>query len=431
VRILQVTPRFWPAVGGAEELLGQLSRHLVADGHQVTILTTNARGADLIWNCRGSALEGADDVIDGIQVRRFPIRHLPGSPLSYSAMRRLLWIMSRLNWLPTRYLASLSRYTPWVPDLQRWLAQDEQPVDLVMGMNIAFESLMHSAAAFAGRRRVPFAAFPLTHLGISAVPGNDSLSSFYTMRHQIELVSNSDLLLAMTPTESAFYEAHGLPAERAAVVGSAIDPAELSGGDAQRFRAQHRLTQPFAFSIGTACFDKGSLYTLKAMRKLWQQGRSYHLVLAGATMPDMQRALQHLPRSERQNVHALGIISAQEKADLLAAGDLLVMPSRTESFGTVYLEAWHYGKPVIGARAWGVQDVVTHEYNGLLVHFGNIDALAHSINRLLSQPELAQRMGAHGQGTVAQYTWPQRYPILLEAYQRTVRRGLKHDAPGN
>jgi len=167
------------------------------------------------------------------------------------------------------------------------------------------------------------------------------------------------------------------------------------------------------------------------MRKLWQQGRSYHLVLAGATMPDMQRALQHLPRSERQNVHALGIISAQEKADLLAAGDLLVMPSRTESFGTVYLEAWHYGKPVIGARAWGVQDVVTHEYNGLLVHFGNIDALAHSINRLLSQPELAQRMGAHGQGTVAQYTWPQRYPILLEAYQRTVRRGLKHDAPGN
>ncbi len=55
------------------------------------------------------------------------------------------------------------------------------------------------------------------------------------------------------------------------------------------------------------------------------------------------------------------------------------MPSRTDSFGIVFLEAWANGLPVVAADAGGVPEVVRHEQTGLLVPFGDLDRLSQSI----------------------------------------------------
>ncbi|MCE5258219.1 MAG: glycosyltransferase family 4 protein [Chloroflexi bacterium] len=430
MRILHITPRFWPAVGGAEELLGQVSRRLVAGGHQVTVATTDARSANLLWDPRGSRLQTTEEEIEGVRILRFPLRHLPAAPLSYSAVRRLLWLMNGVATIPTSWLEAAASYTPWLPGLAEWLAAVDETFDLVMAMNIAFESLILQAARYANRRQIPFVCFPLTHLGCEAVPGQDALGSFYTMRHQIHLARQSSALLAMTPTEAAFYQARGVPPEKITVIGSAIDQAVLKGGDEARFRHKYHLEHPFAFSIGTLCYDKGTLHTLAAMQSLWEAGHTFDLVLAGAVMQDVERALGHLPEDLRRRVHLLGVISQQDKNDLLAAGDLLVLPSRTESFGTVYLEAWCYGKPVIGARTWGVQDVIHEGEDGCLVPFGDSGRLAGTILQLLSSPETLRRMGNSGKARVADYTWDKRYPLLCDAYQRVYEMRRCHALSG-
>ncbi|MHB9032822.1 MAG: glycosyltransferase family 4 protein, partial [Anaerolineae bacterium] len=358
MRILHISPRFWPAVGGAEELLGQLTQRLAQDGHTVTVLTTDAGSADLLWNPKGKRFANTEEQIAGIQVRRFPVRHLPAAPYSYSAFRRLIWIMSRYTGLPATWLNKVARYTPWIPGMADWLAATDERYDLVMAMNIAFEPLVKLAERYAKRTGIPYACFPLTHLGAGAVPGNDTLGRFYTMRHQLELVKHAKAICVMTPSEGAFYQAYGAKQPRIHVVGSAINPDDLSGGDEKRFRERYHIVNPFIFSLGTLCHDKGTPQTLFAMRNLWRAGFSFDLVLAGAQMPDMRPALELLSSDERKRVHLLGLISNQDKNDMLAAGAILVMPSRTESFGTVYLEAWHYARPVIGALTWGVQDVI-------------------------------------------------------------------------
>ena len=95
-----------------------------------------------------------------------------------------------------------------------------------------------------------------------------------------------------------------------------------------------------------------------------------------------------------------------EKASLYQALDVFVYPSRYESFGIAFLEAWNAHKPVIGLKVGAVPWVVDDGVNGLLVDGNDIGGLASAINRLIEDPELAHRLADNGnQKVVSQYTW--------------------------
>jgi glycosyltransferase involved in cell wall biosynthesis len=144
---------------------------------------------------------------------------------------------------------------------------------------------------------------------------------------------------------------------------------------------------------------------LAAAEELWQNGRSFDLVLAGTIMPDFAMRLEKLPDRFRPFCHCLGRISDQEKRNLLAAMTLLALPSRTDSFGIVLLEAWTYGKPVVAARAGGLAAVVDDGENGRLVPFGNVRALSNAISEILDHAELAHTWGENGRQKTSEYTW--------------------------
>ncbi len=266
--------------------------------------------------------------------------------------------------------------------------------------------------------------YPLTHLGAGAQPGQDALSRFYTMRHQIELVRLSDAVIAQTPTEQAFYERQGVPADRICVAGPGVNPPEVVGGDGRRFRTQHHLWSPIILSLSTMSYDKGTVHTVEAIRRLWQAGRQVELVLAGAMLSPFRAYLDRLPAADRERLRVLGPVSDEQKRDLLAACDVLVMPSRADSFGIVYLEAWLYQKPVIGARTWGVGDVITDGQDGLLVPFGDVPALAGAIAYLIDHPDQAQRMGKQGEQKVYRsHTWERKFALVRERYEQCLETG--------
>ena len=86
------------------------------------------------------------------------------------------------------------------------------------------------------------------------------------------------------------------------------------------------------------------------------------------------------------------------------------LTSRTDSFGIVLLEAWSYGKPVIGALAGGLPVVISDGVDGRLVPFGDAVALSKAIAEILLNPQKAASWGLAGQRkTLERYTWNKVY----------------------
>jgi len=108
-----------------------------------------------------------------------------------------------------------------------------------------------------------------------------------------------------------------------------------------------------------------------------------------------------------------------ERAALLRAADVVVLPSRYEPFGTVMIEAWQTGVPLIAAAAAGPAAYVKDGINGLLVPVDDAPALAVAIRRAIEDIGLRQALVAGGQRTYeAEFTKPR----IVEAYLRLYRK---------
>src|SRR3712207_7592070 len=79
------------------------------------------------------------------------------------------------------------------------------------------------------------------------------------------------------------------------------------------------------------------------------------------------------------------LFRSEDKRDLNAAGQVFCMPSRTDSFGIVYLEAWLNGVPVIGANAGGVPEVISDGVDGYRSeeHTSELQSRQYLVCRLL------------------------------------------------
>ena len=416
MRALHVIQRYWPASGGAERYMHEMSSRLVRDGHHVTVLTTDAGELEYFWNRGKRPYRERSATHQGVTIERRPIRHLPMATISYPAVRRLMSLLSDLPADLTPILRRLSSVAPWVAALERELrATPADRFDLVLGMTICFESLLWPALAHARRAGVPFVVIPLVHLGDGE---RSSFGKFYTMRHQLELIRQADAVVTLTGIEADYLARQGVSPARIVTTGAGADPAEVEGGDGARFRRAYGIEEPIVAALGTASYDKGTVHTVEAMRRLWATGGDARLVIAGTTLDQFERYLAKLEPLERARCHVLGPIDEELKRDLLAASQLFVMPSRSESFGIVYLEAWLAGLPVIGAAAGAVVDVIDEGEDGFLVPFGDTESLAERIALLLESPELAHCLGQAGRKkALEQFSWDHVYRRFSQVFQ--------------
>ncbi len=199
----------------------------------------------------------------------------------------------------------------------------------------------------------------------------------------------------------------------------------MLGGDGERFRKWTGLSVAPVVYIGTSAFDKGTVHLVEAMRRLWDQDSGFppDLVLVGPMLDPFQAFLDSLPIEHRQRVHVLGFVDESAKRDVLDAAALVAMPSRTDSFGIIYLESWLYRKPVIGARAGGVPAIIDDGVDGFLVDFGDVADLARRIETLVADRVLAASMGERGYAKVMErYTWDRIFPVVEEVYERLCPR---------
>lgn len=113
-----------------------------------------------------------------------------------------------------------------------------------------------------------------------------------------------------------------------------------------------------------------------------------------------------------------------DRKALLEAADICVLPSRYEPFGTVIVEAWAAGRPLVATRADGARQYVRDGENGLLCPIDDVTALASCLRRVLDEPGLAARLIAGGSAAYqADFTREIVTDRLLAAYSRCLELG--------
>lgn len=218
------------------------------------------------------------------------------------------------------------------------------------------------------------------------------------------------------------------PPERLRVIPNAPGPAFEAPADpaeASRLRAALGLS-PSDFVLGmVANFHpvKGHDVLLDAFARVAREAPGARLLVAGGDDGDPARAA--FRRDLEGRIAGLGlmgrVILAGPRRDvplLMAAIDVLAVPSRMEGLGVVIPEAMARGKPVVGSRTGGIPEAIEDEVTGILVPPGDPEALASALRRLVRDPAEAARMGRAGLGRFRDRF---RTATLLDGYERLYR----------
>jgi glycosyltransferase involved in cell wall biosynthesis len=180
---------------------------------------------------------------------------------------------------------------------------------------------------------------------------------------------------------------------RVAVVPNGIRPPR-PGTSGARLRGELGLRpgDRLLLAVGNLYPVKGHADLVAAVAQLDTRHPSLHLAIAGRG--ELAEALRRdaVARGVGDRVHLLGLRS--DVADLLAAADAFVLPSRSEGLPLALLEAMFAALPIVATRV-GEVPVALADGAGLLVEPARPAELANAIDRLLSDAELARSLGAH------------------------------------
>jgi glycosyltransferase involved in cell wall biosynthesis len=303
-----------------------------------------------------------------------------------SRARMAPWVLAYYALVP---IAAKRIASEMVPQLDR--AVDPQAV-LIHNHRIGREFLALASLVVARKRGLPFVLTPYHHPKWQG----------YRYSGWTRVYRAADAVLTLTEAEARELERLGVAPQRLHVIGGAGD--QPMPADGARFRATIGSTgNPLVVFAGQLYRYKGVPLLVAAGDALRSRGVQVDLAFLG---PETRFSRGFFANHQRPWIHVLGKVDNQTKWDALEAATVVCVPSEQESFGRVYIEAWSKGKPVVASRIPAVSEVVTDGESGLLVHPGSVEELARALERLLTDPQLAERLGANGRREVAtRFNW--------------------------
>jgi len=198
-----------------------------------------------------------------------------------------------------------------------------------------------------------------------------------------------------------FYRRAGLPAEKLAMIYSGVDAGEPHAADGAEVRAGFGwpADAPLVLFAGRLVPQKGVGTLIDALDLLQHVRPGIRTLIVGDG--PLRASLEEVAHAYRLDDRVRFLGHRDDVPRLLAAADLLVLPSLYEGLPNVVLEAMRAGKPVAATAAPGTTEVVVDGETGLLVPRNAPPALARAIRTLVDDPDLARRTGEAGRARAA------------------------------
>lgn len=224
----------------------------------------------------------------------------------------------------------------------------------------------------------------------------------------------TDLVLTMNHWDWELAKRYRLGREVGYIPGMGVDFSQMeSKADRAKLRAERGIPEGAFVLLYAAEFSKrkSQAVLLRAMQKLPEQAV---LVLAGdGSLLAECRAL-----AERLDVAGRVIFPGyiREMGPWYAVADAVVSASRSEGLPFNIMEAMHAGLPVVASEVKGHTDLIQDEETGLLYPYGDADACAERVGRLLATPTLCRTLGENAKQAAEPYRLEQVLPQVMDAY---------------
>ena len=404
MRVLHVTHQYRPAVGGAEKYITELSEELARRGHHVDVFTT--RSVDYqTWRSELPRYEQ----LDGVNVYRFdswPRTSRKWAMLQYGFAH--YWPNESRLYEPLIFLGS----GPVCPAMFWRMLRQARQYDVIHINNLHYS---HAYPAYRAARRcgVPVVVTPHVHVEQRVT---------YDVGYLRSILRGSSAILADTREEQSF------------LIERAFNDLVVVGGvgvQLDRLPALDRLVSRAKFDLPSDAFVilflgrkveyKGIQLCMEAFVELRRTRPNVYLLAVGPETDFSRQLWAHT--GELGGLIVRDTVSDEERLHALNACDVLALPSTGEAFGIVYLEAWAYRKPVIGANIASVSSLIEDSGDGYLIDPERPAELVTRLAALADHGEQAAGMGQRGRAKLERrYTLEHIGELVEGTYARVLRR---------
>ena len=372
MKILMLTWEYPPRiVGGIARVVHDLSKRLIKDGHEVTVVTYKDGDTPAYENDKG---------VEVYRVENYMIH--PNNFID--------WIM-QLNF---NLIAKATE-----------IIQKEGKFDVIH----AHDWLVANAAkALKNAFDIPIVAtIHATEAGRNSGIHDD------TQRY----INDTEWLLTYEATEvivnSNYMKNHvqglfGLPFDKINVIPNGINLTNFNGVDRDYdFRRQYAMdNEKIILYVGRLVYEKGVQHLISAMPKILENYHDAKLIIAGkgGMLDELKGQAEAIGLSNK--VYFTWYLNSKHVQKMYKCADVAVFPSTYEPFGIVALEAMLAGVPTVVSDIGGLNEIVDHGVNGMKSYAGNSNSIADSVISLLYDKQLAANVSKKAKQKVKEeFNW--------------------------
>lgn len=382
MRVLQVTERYSPAIGGVETHVFNLTRELHELGIQLTVLTTN--------------------VLTTKPLRRFDL-----SKRSATAREGVIRVLRDRAYevLPLRQGLGL---------VSLGMLKHIHGVDLVHAHGYGhFPTYL---APFCKLRKIP--AIITTHSDIGGLSLRkrffDAVVPKITLRY-------ASRIIALSNHEKASLITRGVPSEAITIIPNGVDIDEFARKNT--YSSVNSRDSKVILYVGRIDFQqKGLDILVRALARLvCERNLDIKLRLIGPDWGDLSR-LEEMARklAVETRVEYLGPLPRRELVRNMHEANVFVLPSRFEPFGISLLEAMASEMPVVASRVGGVPEIVQEGVTGLLFEPENDESLADRVEQVLTNESYGSELARNAFLSLHKYSWRTIARDTLKVYRETL-----------
>lgn len=385
MKILQGCVRYPPAPGGAETVVKAYSEGLRDLGHDVEVITT-----DLYTETPFVKKEMPSEV-NGINVTRHKAYTVSGEAHYVLAPGMVQSFLSKkADIIHTHSYGYFQNHAGWIRE--------------------RFQS-------------TPWVITPHFHPSWSMWGGakRKTLREFYDTVIGKGTMESADLITCVSKHEREMLVSEiGISEDNIKIIYNGINWNDWQIlPDKEIFRKQYPdISDKFVLFAGRLATNKGLSDLISAMCQVNQ--KSVDLVITGADM-GLGKQLEKEALEKGVRMHRLGHIDDETYRSVLAAAEMLVLPSEYEAFGIVLLEAAAAETAVIGTNVGGIPEAMSPDNNGLIVEYNDVDNLSKSIATLLEDDKMCKEMGKAGRLWAKNFSWDSILKELEQEYSTIIR----------